>query len=137
MLFLCRLQYLHSSSGVICLKDSGGCARIPCPGQQIFMFFQSGWQQNYPICSHLHQNRDCCFSFNGCLTQHHFLLVRFRDKAALNSQTSLGTPYMFTPFNTHCSPKTLVLKGMPVSTYSMGGIYLPFKLSLVSKHPLL
>lgn len=105
--------------------------------QQVFMFFLSGWQQEFLIYSHLHQGRGCSFNLNGCLRWYHFLFVSFRDKAALNSLTNLGTCYTFTPFDTYCSPKILVFKGVQVSVYRVGGIYLTSKLSLVSKHPLL
>lgn len=51
--------------------------------------------------------------------------------------TNLGTCYTFTLFDSYCSPNPLVFQDAQVCAYSVGGIHLPFKLSSVSKHPLL
>lgn len=50
---------------------------------------------------------------------------------------NLGTCYTFTSFDSCRSFNTLVFQDTQVCVCSVGGIYLPFKLSSVSKHPLL
>lgn len=120
-LFLPRLQYLHSSSSIVSLKHSRSPASILCSGQHVLMFFLSVWLQKFLICSHLHQGRGCSFSLNGCLQWYHLVFISFRDKAALAPWQILA----LAPFDSSCSPKPVVSKGIQVSVYSVGGIHLP------------